>query len=157
MDTSPEYIKMCEKAKKDIKSAWRHGQPFFDTDVQRIEYACPLLMNVPRVADTILWEQDQLQEMIIDVFKAKHQVWVKENERLKNVASRCSIAVHPLGPAELAWALVYEIAIEEEDVWDETKPYYLKMSSSEQLWLAFVMKEKYGKVWDGEDWKEIKD
>jgi len=24
--------------------------------------------------------------------------------------------------------------------------------SFEQLWLAFVMKEKYGKVWDGEDW-----
>ncbi len=22
----------------------------------------------------------------------------------------------------------------------------------EQLWLAFVMKEKYGKVWDGESW-----
>ena len=23
----------------------------------------------------------------------------------------------------------------------------------EQLWLAFVMKEKYGKVWTGEDWE----
>ena len=26
-------------------------------------------------------------------------------------------------------------------------------ASMEQLWLAFVMKEKYNKVWDGEDWK----
>lgn len=26
------------------------------------------------------------------------------------------------------------------------------IKSMEQLWLAFVMKEKYGKVWDGEDW-----
>jgi len=25
-------------------------------------------------------------------------------------------------------------------------------SSMEQLWLAFVMKEKYGKVWNGEEW-----
>ena len=25
--------------------------------------------------------------------------------------------------------------------------------SMEQLWFAFVMKEKYGKVWDGESWK----
>ena len=24
--------------------------------------------------------------------------------------------------------------------------------SMEQLWLAFVMKEKFGKVWNGEDW-----
>ena len=25
--------------------------------------------------------------------------------------------------------------------------------SMEQLWLAFVMKEKYNKVWNGKDWK----
>jgi len=25
-------------------------------------------------------------------------------------------------------------------------------ASMEQLWLAFVMKEKYNKIWDGEDW-----
>ena len=28
--------------------------------------------------------------------------------------------------------------------------------SMEQLWLAFVMKEKYNKVWNGEDWGKIK-
>lgn len=26
------------------------------------------------------------------------------------------------------------------------------INSMEQLWLAFVMKEKYNKVWNGEDW-----
>ena len=26
------------------------------------------------------------------------------------------------------------------------------LDSMEQLWLAFVMKEKYGKVWDGKSW-----
>ena len=25
--------------------------------------------------------------------------------------------------------------------------------SMEQLWLAFVMKKKYGKVWNGEEWE----
>ncbi len=29
---------------------------------------------------------------------------------------------------------------------------YPGLNSMEQLWLAFVMKEKYGKVWNGEDW-----
>ena len=29
--------------------------------------------------------------------------------------------------------------------------------TQEQLWLAFIMKEKYNKVWNGEDWiKEVK-
>ena len=30
--------------------------------------------------------------------------------------------------------------------------YYEGFSTWEQLWLAFVMKEKYNKVWDGEKW-----
>jgi len=29
-----------------------------------------------------------------------------------------------------------------------------KFTSFEQLWLAFVMKEKFNKVWDGEKWNE---
>ena len=29
-------------------------------------------------------------------------------------------------------------------------------TSMEQLWLAFVMKEKYNKVWGGENWREAK-
>ena len=29
-------------------------------------------------------------------------------------------------------------------------------ASMEQLWLAFVMKEKYGKVWNGEDWVTLR-
>lgn len=28
----------------------------------------------------------------------------------------------------------------------------LRFTSMEQLWLAFVMKTKYNKIWDGEDW-----
>lgn len=31
-----------------------------------------------------------------------------------------------------------------------------RFDSYEQLWLAFVMKEKYNKVWDGEKWQTIK-
>jgi hypothetical protein len=34
---------------------------------------------------------------------------------------------------------------------------FLRDYSMEQLWLAFVMKEKYNKVWDGEDWVKIID
>ena len=30
--------------------------------------------------------------------------------------------------------------------------YSLRVTSMEQLWLAFVMKEKYNKVWNGEEW-----
>ncbi len=35
-----------------------------------------------------------------------------------------------------------------EDIQDEKV-------SMEQLWLAFVMKEKHNKVWNGEQWEEV--
>lgn len=34
----------------------------------------------------------------------------------------------------------------------ENQNYWMSFTSREQLWLAFVMKEKYGKIWNGEDW-----
>lgn len=33
--------------------------------------------------------------------------------------------------------------------------YYEQFTVMEQLWLAFVMKEKYNKIWNGEDWEEV--
>ncbi len=38
------------------------------------------------------------------------------------------------------------------DYWQETG---WQPESMEQLWLAFVMKEKYNKIWNGEVWDEI--
>ena len=33
--------------------------------------------------------------------------------------------------------------------------YVLAMCSMEQLWLAFVMKENYSKIWNGEEWAVV--
>jgi len=35
---------------------------------------------------------------------------------------------------------------------DATMPYGIFLPSFEQLWLAYIMHEKYNKVWNGEDW-----
>ena len=39
-----------------------------------------------------------------------------------------------------------------EPFYEFVKSTNLICASMEQLWLAFVMKEKYNKVWDGEKW-----
>jgi len=44
------------------------------------------------------------------------------------------------------------LIVEEFYSWFEKLPFSPQFTSMEQLWLAFVMKEKYNKVWDGEDW-----
>jgi len=36
--------------------------------------------------------------------------------------------------------------------WDNNWQEHPEFASMEQLWLAFVMKEKYNKIWDGEKW-----
>ncbi len=36
--------------------------------------------------------------------------------------------------------------------WAEKAKYIDSLTSMEQLWLAFVMKEKHGKTWDGNEW-----
>ena len=39
-----------------------------------------------------------------------------------------------------------------------TLPYSLQLESMEQIWLAFIMKEKNGKIWDAEYeyWEEVR-
>lgn len=75
----------------------------------------------------VIWlpRQDQLQEMI----KSEDENLVEFRERII-----CGFS---------AWCEVLRMTNDFRD--------YLSM---EQLWLAFVMKEKYNKVWNGEDWKD---
>jgi hypothetical protein len=127
MDTSEQYIKMCEKAEEiqnhfnerkfDEGSFWFRGQK---KDIVTNKY----FAFFRKFGDVWLPRQDQLQEMILE----KH-----ENE------FKC-----------LEWVGLVESLI----------GYYEKMGkrnlertkSLEQLWLALVMKKKFGKVWDGREW-----
>jgi len=43
----------------------------------------------------------------------------------------------------------FAIKVHQNDVNTE---YYLNSGSLEQLWLKYVMKEKFNKTWNGEDW-----
>ena len=38
------------------------------------------------------------------------------------------------------------------DITGQLTDYYERFTSMEQLWLAFYLKEKYNKFWDGQDW-----
>ena len=124
MDTSKEYIKMCEKA-GEIQGAWEPKEgdisvwtkhaletkasttPFFAWADEDGMLVC---------GDTWLPRQDQLQDMLFD--------------ETVSCAGKISF--------------LHE---ECDTLFDEPENY-----SMEQLWLAFVMSEKFDKTWDGEDW-----
>lgn len=165
MDTTPEYIKMAEKATEIQKL--RHPKemvhfacfPFEDGDFVFVNGYCVsgdgevIVMGGESFSiyyyhpegedghldlnsmgfcegdggkiDDAVWlpRQDQLQKMIIGRGGRESRIVVHES-LYRFSYSNYKKGAHPT------------------NIFD----------TQEQLWLAFVMKEKYGKVWNGTDW-----
>ncbi len=64
------------------------------------------------------------------------RVWLPTQDRLQEMLQPCGFGV-------MLWDFhaFASILIRDENI-----------TSMEQLWLAFVMKEKYNKTWDGNEW-----
>ncbi len=141
MDTSPEYIRQCEKA-KEIQQAYNGEGGFFcvvtDGKYGRCEFIygaiAPLGIGIDGKGESyyFIWLPltDQLQEMI----DLPGRQFVFSNEMTTNekysdkYTNKC-----------LVWR-------GEEGYWTV----YAK--SMAQLWLAFVMFELYKKKWSGTEW-----
>lgn len=129
MDTSEEYIKMCELA-KEIQELFKPTDGVSGDFVCRKRDRKLVVLYYNKYdgyppeeytnRDTAIWlpRQDQLQEIVFD----------------KTLLSK---------PANM---LQYCL--------DFINQNYQRFFSMESLWLAFVMKEKYGKTWDGKEWKK---
>lgn len=137
MDTSKEYIKMCEKA-DEIQKKWvlwkdkklgtvKKGDFFYDKLLESVRVIMEPILLVKGVAENSIWlpRQDQLQGMM------------KYNDRKMG-------SLHNL----INFATTMRIGTKNRG------SYYFEFNSMEQLWLAFVMKEKFNKVWDGKEWRE---
>lgn len=127
MDTSEVYVKMCEKA-TEIQD-W-HQDNIQDADFIKDNLGMVYAADESCLAgdiDNYIWlpRQDQLQEMM-----------------------------QPCGYVELIRDFSDFCFRQSYHCSDEGthNPAVAYLDSMEQLWLAFVMKEKFGKVWNGEDW-----
>ncbi len=133
MDTSETYIKMCEKA-GEIQGAWQKvgddavgGDFYFPTKDDGYE-------QVVRIADYEFpypaRSRDSLiflprQDQLQEMVKDRlFHIWGGMND-LYMTASTGNKDCHTVGK---------------------------RFMSMEQLWLAFVMKEKFGKVWSNGEW-----
>lgn len=129
MDTSKEYILMCEKAKKYIKKKpelydWCYDKELDDVSAITIIVDNHYLGNTWHKDEVPLYRQDQLQDM------------VKSNN---------------------AYMLTKDFMKWMDDNQDEQ--WLLSMRfSMEKLWLTFVMKKLYNKEWKwgGKDWTKIR-
>jgi len=129
MDTSKEYIKMC-----DCEEVQRHRNStdnckWFKMGDWRVKYHRDKeiilvfgdrLESWRKLPTTWLPRQDQIQEMMGMV---SPESWYRSNT---------------------GWP-----------AWDENFHGYADVfvDTGEKLWLCFFMQEKHGKKWDGEGWK----
>jgi len=139
MDTSKKYIKMCEKAEeiqnfriyavRGIIFKFEDGDVISHskTSIETYKESTPDHDCDYTIDDEHIWlpRQDQLQGMVEGIIKLKLEAYVFHWSGLKR------------------WELVHRKTND-----------YIFGASMEQLWLAFVMKEKYNKKWDGEEWIE---
>lgn len=127
MDTSKEYIKMCDcpeiqsyKRTLDFCDYYAYYQLDF---WQTTNFTCG--SSLLGKGNIWLPRQDQLQEMVKYAYKdIKIEVDIKLN-RFWNWYREMQVKIKGSHP----------------------------FASMEQLWLAFVMKEKYNKIWDGKEWR----
>ena len=125
MDTSKEYIKMCEKAVEVQK--WRcevYSKLYCGDFYKGIGGKVRVCVEASKYLVKGVWlpRQDQLQNML-DCRDYVFQRWI---ERLLVKFNNFAISITTYEPIP---------------------------SSMEQLWLVFVMKEKYSKTWNGEGWE----
>lgn len=129
MDTSKEYILMCEKA-EEIRKGWKTQAFDIYQDAGKTirviaeDYGCEFRGED---IDSYGWERDVL--------------WLPRQDQLQEmVKSEPYFAWNYIGMLG-RWA-------------SKNITYSASLNSMEQLWLAFVMKENYNKIWNGENWRE---
>ena len=142
MDTSVQYIKMCEKA-EEIQKAWKPHKfddyiqlGYHDKPVKIIGGICvgDYFIGAKDCGEVWLPTQEQLQEIIIPTLKSRYNKYhdLEKMERIANWIVR------------IFWGFTEHNGRE------------IHSNNITELWLAFVMHEKYNKIWTGEKWvKEL--
>lgn len=165
MDTTPEYIKMCEKAIPDVLE-------YFNANITRLRPMFIYDMATERVS-VLSWAPKSLRQKL-DIKNDEIILSIEyENDRGLWISEGTEAPIVPLWRQDqlqeiyVEWAGLKEASNWTHSIWthsilDAFQFFALddppnvdltyKLRSLEQLWLAFVMEEKYGKVWNGDEW-----
>lgn len=137
MDTEKEYIKMCEKAEEIQKKVWRAKDGDYCVGNDYEKWDAPLVHALSDDEELLGFKKNiqRIKKYVTD----NGLIWLPRQDQLQNmVYSSLS-----------SWQLVQTFWN-----WLWTKESASTKLSMEQLWLAFVMREKHGKIWTGEEWKK---
>jgi hypothetical protein len=147
MDFTNRYAMMCQKA-TEIQALWMPRPCDFFIDHADLEGGfsfCSPVANIVQVADIFPGapESEQFQQERAHV--KTHSLWLPRQDQLQEIIEPNNANVHLL-INKVVESRYYEPA--KGDQVEAPRIFY----SMEQLWLAFVMKEKNNKTWNEEDW-----
>ena len=126
MDTSVEYIEMCEKA-KEIQNMQENAVALLWDDI----------IEIKSIFKPLYRRSSQFG--VRQIIEREHFIWLPRQDQLQEMIKGLPIN-HVLRISKFVENL------------DDGSGKILEWDSMEQLWLAFVMKEKYGKTWNGKEW-----
>ena len=153
MDTSKEYIKMCEKA-TEIQEIWQPKEwDYIWSNVERDKgwevwvlsgYETDSGYYGPGIDDD--WGTKEEREC------GRITTWLPRQDQLQDMwLNRETVD---------AWGTPVEIDQKTDRVFwlfqkftDSIQERKYSAQTGEQLWLRYVMKEKYNKTWNGDDWE----
>ena len=148
MDTSEQYVKMCDCG--EVQGPWepKKGDYYFPKgnwwhpDLERVDGVEILNFSQPDKTTPVEYhypaKKDRFRLTEHGSCPCSHHVFLPRQDQIQEW----------LGPIELHELL--DICSEPRGImWKALHEY---AESFEQLWLAFYMYEKHGKVWNGEEW-----
>lgn len=130
MDTSKKYIEICERA-KEIQKLWKRKEGDFFIFPEEAP-------NVETGKQDVYvlgchWEKCEGCE-----YESNRGIWLPRQDQLQETIEDDFNGVRDM----TTW---FDGFIHNDDC----------ESSFEQLWLAFVMRQKWNKTWDGKKWVKV--
>ena len=154
MDTTKEYVLMCEKAIEIQKKSWWLVGDFIasHSDNHGIEnLGCISQQNghifAQKYSKHPFGDKVGVLSCMITIPKSGHDdlyIWLPRQDQLQDMISWDK----RMTAREIIETFSVFIGFERAD-------YYNKFTSMEQLWLAFVMYDIWNKKWNGKDWIKI--
>ncbi len=146
MDTSKEYIELCKQA-TEIQELWQYEDgDYFQTRFEKSDgdyFKGRTIVTCLCVAHNI---KDSYGDTYVneDAPKGKY-IWLPRQDQLQEMLTF---------DARSYLALIKDFAYANALNFTSLRNISV-FSSMEQLWLAFVMYEKYQKKWNGKDWFKL--
>ena len=136
MDTSIEYINMCTKA-IEVQERWQHlPGDFFTTGYCEVATISQWNTIPPHDYSIINNDHETLE-------RETPLAWLPKQDQLQEL-------LFEVWNGSISLQIKIGYITDFFDTYNEDQ-----IKTMEQVWLALLMKERYNKLWNGEDWEEI--